>query len=452
MALIMILTFLIAFVPISSTEASGADDDVLVIVLDPGHGGVDGGATTGGILEKNVNLTIAKYMQAALNEYYGVEVYLTRDTDVYLSHLERVEIAASYDADIFISIHANSSTSSSANGVEVIYQNSNFISNYDSDISYTQLKALAQNIQDSLVDIGLYDRGIYIRMSENNTRYTDGSLADYYSVLCESKFAGIPAMIVEHGFVSNTSDRTTYLSTDAQLKSLAMADVEAIVETLGLSIVGADITITAPTNTEYIVGESLDTTGITVNAKYNDGTSATLNSEDYTITGFDSSSTGNKVVTISYLNSSAKFVVCILPTGSDTNSTLVGDVNGDGEIKASDYLIIKDSFLEGIVLSDAQFARADVKEDSEIKASDYLMIKDYFLGTLEYLREPEEVEPEEVVPEEVEPDTSTDAGSADTGSTDTGSADTGSADTDADDDTDADEDTGSADTGSADRQ
>lgn len=379
----IVISVIMLMVPKESTEVL-ADTDTLILVIDPGHGGSDGGAVNSGISEKDVNLTISLYMKEALENYDGIEVYLTRETDVFIELEERANISASYNADFFISIHANSNTSSSINGAEVYYPNGNYVYNYDTDISYAQIKELATNIQDGLVSLGLYDRGAVVRNAVDYI-YLDGSVADYYSVIRKNKEAGIPAILIEHGYLSNTSDRINYLSTDAQLKELALSNVEAIVETFGLSELGAEISIVAPTVTEYVVGDSLDISGLVVNAKYFNGTSGVLESGEYSITGFDSSTTGNKVVTVSYYDDSEKFLVCILPEGSNVNSTMVGDVNGDGEVKASDYLIIKDSFLDGIVLSEAQTLRADVKEDGEIKASDYLMIKDYFLGVLEEL-------------------------------------------------------------------
>lgn len=385
--MIVVIALVFTLIPVVSMESTAASDPI-VIVLDPGHGGSDPGAiSSGGITEESVNLKIATYMKEQLEEYSGVEVYMTRTSNVYVGISERADIANSYDADLFISIHANSSTSSSANGAEVYYPNGNYTSNYSTSVSYSQTKALAQSVQDGLVSLGLTNRGIFVRNATTD-KYADGTTADYYGVIRYNKIYGIPAILIEHGFLSNSSDVSNYFNSDTKLKALATSNVEAIVETLGLTTASAEISITAPTATTYVVGDTLDSTGMTVKATYSNGTTATLKSSEYTISGFDSSSTGNKVVTVSYLGDTAKFVVCILAKGSNVNSTVVGDVNGDGEVKSSDYLMIKDSYFEGIVLSEAQATRADVKPDGEIRASDYLMIKDYFMEVLDYLVEP----------------------------------------------------------------
>ncbi|WP_305043009.1 N-acetylmuramoyl-L-alanine amidase [Geoalkalibacter sp.] len=94
------------------------------IVVDPGHGGKDPGAVgPNGILEKDVNLAMAKLLKAHLEKELGVEVRLTRDRDVYLSLQERTAIANRLDADLFISLHANASPNRGAYGTETYFLN-----------------------------------------------------------------------------------------------------------------------------------------------------------------------------------------------------------------------------------------------------------------------------------------------------------------------------------------
>ena len=89
-----------------------------VVVLDPGHGGQDRGASGWrAVEEKRVNLDVAKRARVLLaNE--GMTVYLTRDGDRYVNLDERCRMAARWGADVFVSIHMNSSRSASASGVE----------------------------------------------------------------------------------------------------------------------------------------------------------------------------------------------------------------------------------------------------------------------------------------------------------------------------------------------
>ena len=206
------------------TEKSGN----LVVALDPGHGGSDGGASANGLVEKNLTLKIAQYCKAELEQYGGVTVYMTRDDDTYLDLDERVDNAAANGADVFVSIHINSATVSTAHGAEVYYPNENYISSV-----HQPGKNLAQEIQDELVSLGLYDRGIHVRNTVEDT-YPDGSKHDYYGIIRYSKLAGFPGIIVEHAFISNPEDAAR-LSRDSFLQQLGVADAKGIAEAYGLS-------------------------------------------------------------------------------------------------------------------------------------------------------------------------------------------------------------------------
>lgn len=209
---------------LDATEKSGN----LVVALDPGHGGSDGGASANGLVEKNLTLQIAKYCKAELEQYSGVTVYMTRSDDRYLGLKERVDNAAANGANVFVSIHINSATVSSANGAEVYYPNANYISSV-----HAPGMNLAQQIQDELVALGLYDRGIDVRNTVNDI-YPDGSKQDYYGVIRYSKLAGFPGIIVEHAFISNPSDAAK-LAQDSFLRQLGIADAKGIADAYGLT-------------------------------------------------------------------------------------------------------------------------------------------------------------------------------------------------------------------------
>lgn len=93
---------------------------VETIVIDPGHGGKDPGAINNGIKEKNFNLDVAKRLANVLRSA-GYAVHLTRTTDKYIGLYERTDIARKYKADLFISLHANSSVNAKAEGFETYY-------------------------------------------------------------------------------------------------------------------------------------------------------------------------------------------------------------------------------------------------------------------------------------------------------------------------------------------
>jgi N-acetylmuramoyl-L-alanine amidase len=92
------------------------------IVIDPGHGGHDDGSSgPGGLLEKDLVLSVAHMLKTMLEEKLGAEVLLTRDDDTFIPLDERTAFANNHHADLFISIHANSSRSHSVSGVETYY-------------------------------------------------------------------------------------------------------------------------------------------------------------------------------------------------------------------------------------------------------------------------------------------------------------------------------------------
>lgn len=77
-----------------------------VVVIDPGHGGKDPGAVANGIREKDVNLSISRLLAQKLKKA-GYDARLTRDKDIYLTLQQRTDLANKWNADVFVSIHAN---------------------------------------------------------------------------------------------------------------------------------------------------------------------------------------------------------------------------------------------------------------------------------------------------------------------------------------------------------
>ncbi|MGM9928263.1 MAG: N-acetylmuramoyl-L-alanine amidase [Bacillus sp. (in: firmicutes)] len=163
-----------------------------IIVLDPGHGGNDSGATgTSGTLEKNLSLYTAQLLKVQL-ENAGATVILTRETDSYLSLSNRVKVAHLYKADAFISIHYDSAAQSDVAGITHYYYHSN-------------QKALATAINDSMQQQNqLKNRGVYF---------------GNYQVL---RHNSQPSVLLELGYLSNPAEEGTLTSNDYQ-QSVIMA-------------------------------------------------------------------------------------------------------------------------------------------------------------------------------------------------------------------------------------
>lgn len=108
---------------LAALAAAKKRDRVRLVVIDAGHGGDDTGARgPGGVLEKNVTLAIAKRLADQLNEVKGLRAVLTRDDDFFIPLRERYHIAEKSKADLFISIHCNSSKRrGSGSGTEVYF-------------------------------------------------------------------------------------------------------------------------------------------------------------------------------------------------------------------------------------------------------------------------------------------------------------------------------------------
>lgn len=155
------------------------------IYLDAGHGGVDAGAIYKDIYEKDINLSIVKILATKL-ENLGATVYLTRYSDYDLSNVgaylrkrsdlyNRAKIINESNADIYISIHLNSTTSSTWSGSQVFYDDNN-----------KENIKLATAITKSL-----------------KTKRETKEISDMYF----NRLVNITGVLVEVGFISNSSDR-----------------------------------------------------------------------------------------------------------------------------------------------------------------------------------------------------------------------------------------------------
>lgn len=163
------------------------------VAIDAGHGGNDLGSTRSGLYEKDANLAIAFYLQEMLLEA-GYEVYMVRDTDVYVELVDRPAMAMESGADLFISIHLNSidGDSDATRGTEVWY----------SDLRGEEGKVLAQYVVDEVVNsIGSKNRGI--------------KLSNGLAVL---KYSDVPTCLIECGFITSETERANLFDPEYQKK------------------------------------------------------------------------------------------------------------------------------------------------------------------------------------------------------------------------------------------
>ncbi|MFB3171015.1 N-acetylmuramoyl-L-alanine amidase [Neobacillus sp. 179-C4.2 HS] len=190
------------------------------VFLDPGHGGSDPGAVAGGYKEANLNLAVAKKVQALLLNQ-GYTVYMSRNDNTYVSLLDRSKLANGLNADIFISIHTNSTAGgdTSANGIESYFYE--FDPDYPSKIN-DEWHDNPERIAKSMTLTTLIQQN----MIEYTGAHDRGTAGDTFSVLRES---AMPATLTEIGFINNASERQK-LITDSYQNKLAKAIADGIVE------------------------------------------------------------------------------------------------------------------------------------------------------------------------------------------------------------------------------
>ena len=191
------------------------------VVVDPGHGGHDPGAIgRSGLQEKDVNLDIAKRL-AKLLRSQGIEVVMTRSTDIFIPLSTRVDIANRSGADLFISVHANANRVRSLNGFEVYYVcptvgDSKRALNTAKSVSFpSSLGMLASNSLNTraiLWDMFYTEkraesielsRSLCWAIGKNLDTKLLGVKAARYEVLRGTR---MPAVLVEVGFLSNAQE------------------------------------------------------------------------------------------------------------------------------------------------------------------------------------------------------------------------------------------------------
>ena len=181
------------------------------IVIDPGHGGSDGGASANGIKEKDYTLLISKYMYDRFKEL-GVPVSITRSSDITLSPKNRVnKILGFYGNSKDVIVISNHLNAGGGDGAEVIY-------------ALRNSSTLSKKILDEISKTGQNIRKYYqLRLPENTKK-------DYYFIHRDTP--NTEAIIVEYGFVDSPKDDVNQIKIN--YKSLAEAVVKAVCDYKGI--------------------------------------------------------------------------------------------------------------------------------------------------------------------------------------------------------------------------
>ena len=218
-------------------EPTPAGKRSFIVVIDPGHGGKDPGAIgRNGTREKDVVLEVARKLKARLNREKGIKALLTRESDVFIPLLDRINIAHRNKADLFISVHADASPNSLVNGSTVYILSENGASSeaarllaesensYDVRFGGVSINDTSNRIASVLLDLSqnaMTERslslanGVLSELSKVNNPLRNKVESAGFVVL---KSPDIPSMLVETAFLSNPAEEKRLRTAEYQQK------------------------------------------------------------------------------------------------------------------------------------------------------------------------------------------------------------------------------------------
>ena len=211
------------------------------VVIDAGHGGHDPGAQSNGVTESELTLDVALRLSRLLEKQPGVDVVMTRDTDVFIPLEERTAIANREGADLFLSIHANASRTPAARGVETYFLN--FASNAEASAVAARENSASARAMHSLPDIvraialndkidesrdfaDMVQRSMVRRLATRNKQVRDLGVKQAPFVVLIG--AAMPSVLAEISFVTNKQEGQL-LKTGAYRQQIAEALFDAVV-------------------------------------------------------------------------------------------------------------------------------------------------------------------------------------------------------------------------------
>ncbi|MFC2171466.1 N-acetylmuramoyl-L-alanine amidase, partial [Acidobacteriota bacterium] len=204
-----------------------------VVVLDPGHGGQEVGAKgPTGLLEKDVTLQVAHILKKMLETNLGVQVRLTRESDVDLSLQERTALANYQKADLFLSLHCNASRRQNARGAETYFMSYKATDEESGRLAQFENNPLGgSSMGNQLTDLELilWDMAQtqYLQESEQFAEAVNYELSKTLNLkdrgVKQAPFAvlagaAMPAVLVEIAFISNPSEERALRSSEFKVK------------------------------------------------------------------------------------------------------------------------------------------------------------------------------------------------------------------------------------------
>lgn len=223
-----------------------AQSEDFVVVIDPGHGGIDPGANQGGIKEADLMLLMGLELAAALNALDGVQAVLTRDADIFVPLSARLTIARQVGADLFLSLHADALEEDAARGASVYTLSADggaaagqrIVERHERGdlLAGVDLSAAEDRVATALMDLARAETGPAGR------RFADALVASMraegvqlnvrprregqFAVLAAADFPGV---LIEAGFLSNADDRAVLASVEGRTRiTQAIGDTVAL--------------------------------------------------------------------------------------------------------------------------------------------------------------------------------------------------------------------------------
>jgi N-acetylmuramoyl-L-alanine amidase len=212
------------------------------IVIDPGHGGRDPGSGAHGLKESALTLDVALRLEKLLADEPGIEVVLTRRTDVYVPLEERTAIANRENADLFLSIHANASRNTAAHGVETYYLS--FAATPDAEAVAARENSASERAMHNLPDIikaialnnkldeskdfaAMVQESMITRLRRTNRNVRNLGVKKAPFVVLIG--AGMPSVLAEMSFLTNRAE-AQLLKTAAYKQRIAESLHEAVLK------------------------------------------------------------------------------------------------------------------------------------------------------------------------------------------------------------------------------
>lgn len=212
-------------VDVTEAPAEPVDDGLLVVAVDPGHGGIDPGAERGGLKEADVMLQLASELTEALNRVGGMRAIMTRKVDQFVPLEERMTIARLAGADVFVSLHADALEGDDLTSGATVYTLSPEAANDASNrmaerhdrgdlLAGLDLSGQDDTVATVLMDLARLETGpasislantLIVALDDAGASVADTPRRE--AALAVLNSADFPSVLVEVGFLSNVKDR-----------------------------------------------------------------------------------------------------------------------------------------------------------------------------------------------------------------------------------------------------